>query len=331
VASSIASRAYREPVLLERHSFLLRSFARQGEKIIRALRPEIVVTPDTPVLAMLRADVPLILWSDTVFGAMVGYYPQWSHLSRGTVQRGDACESAALRNAAANVFLSEWAADAATRLYGSPACCTHVIPFGGVMPNAPTETEFLAHLERRMRGPIWILWCGREWVRKGGDVAAEAVAMLRCEGIDARLRIVGMDPPPEVSRHEWVESIGLLEHNEPNGRHQVTDVMLRSDVHVLPTRAECMGLALAEASACGLPSVATRTGGTPSVVRDTLTGRLVDAKSGARGVAKAIGDIISSRPTYEEYCKNAFRDYEQRLSSRAVGAAFASLLARVSA
>ena len=60
---------------------------------------------------------------------------------------------------------------------------------------------------------------------------------------------------------------------------------------LMEQRVEGFGISLAEASACGVPVVAGRSGGIPEAVRDGETGVLVDAER-PEAVAEALGRLL---------------------------------------
>ena len=82
-----------------------------------------------------------------------------------------------------------------------------------------------------------------------------------------------------------------LEPNDP----RLLELFSRADVFVLPTLAETFGIAAVEASASGLPVVATRVGGLPDIVADGTTG-LLTAPGDARALRSAI-ERLAGDPT----------------------------------
>jgi len=62
-------------------------------------------------------------------------------------------------------------------------------------------------------------------------------------------------------------------------------------VFVFPSRNEALGISLVEAAACGLPAVASRTGGIVDVVREATTGLLVEPGD-AVGLAGAMRALL---------------------------------------
>lgn len=58
----------------------------------------------------------------------------------------------------------------------------------------------------------------------------------------------------------------------------VNEYLQASDIFVFPSENEAFGLSLIEAMACGLPSIASRTGGIPEIVQHGVNGILIEAK-----------------------------------------------------
>jgi glycosyltransferase involved in cell wall biosynthesis len=62
-----------------------------------------------------------------------------------------------------------------------------------------------------------LLFVGRDWSRKGGDIAFKTLISLCERGVDAELVIVGSTPPPEI-KHEKLRVIPYLDKNVPQQR-----------------------------------------------------------------------------------------------------------------
>lgn len=79
-------------------------------------------------------------------------------------------------------------------------------------------------------------------------------------------------------------------------RTNVGEYLCSADFFVFPSENEAFGLSLAEAMACGLPCLASRTGGIPDIVEDGKNGRLVDPYDESAWL-QAMTDLIR-RPEY---------------------------------
>lgn len=79
----------------------------------------------------------------------------------------------------------------------------------------------------------------------------------------------------------------------PVPHERVADAYADADIFVLPSVCnESFGLPLAEAMACGLPCIVTRTGGLPEIVEDGRTG-LVVARGEERALAEALSRLVT--------------------------------------
>ena len=78
------------------------------------------------------------------------------------------------------------------------------------------------------------------------------------------------------------------------------------DVFVSPATTEAFGIALIEAAAAGVPTIATRVGGVPEVILDGETGLLV-APHDPTGLAQAIVGLLDDRHTAIKLAEHARR------------------------
>lgn len=156
-----------------------------------------------------------------------------------------------------------------------------------------------------------VLYVGNLTKTKGLDVLQVAFENLVASGKVDRLVIVG-DGPLRSKLHDWqsgtswlrqrVTMTGVVSHVE------VARWMASSDVLVLPSRSEGLGLVLLEAMACGTPCVASRVGGIPEVLTEQ-TGALVPPDDSV-ALASALADVIKrGRDSYFQACVDTAREH----------------------
>ena len=127
-----------------------------------------------------------------------------------------------------------------------------------------------------------ILYVGRIERLKGLDMLLKALSQIHHE--DTFLYIIGgMYNAEEVNRlkkicidlnlNEKVHFIGSI------SREQLKYYYNSADLHVLPSYYESFGLSVLESAACGKPSIASKVGGLPSIIKDNETGFLLEQRS----------------------------------------------------
>jgi glycosyltransferase involved in cell wall biosynthesis len=134
---------------------------------------------------------------------------------------------------------------------------------------------------------------------KGHNVFLEAAREILAAAPRARFVIVGDGVGYEDVRRR-VSALGLAERVTMTGfRRDIPEVMAALDVLVLPSiRSEATSQVISQAFAVGTPVVATAVGGSPELVRDGETGRLVppdDAHALARAVLEILRDPARAR------------------------------------
>ena len=141
-----------------------------------------------------------------------------------------------------------------------------------------------------------ILFVGRQFNRKGGDVLIEAFTRVRERIPDARLLIAG--PASLVVREPGITVLGDLNKNEPAGWAAMVDAYGSADVFCLPTRFEPFGIAFIEAMYFGLPCIGTNAWAVPEMITDGETGFTVpidDVDALADRLLRLLGDPALAR------------------------------------
>jgi len=110
---------------------------------------------------------------------------------------------------------------------------------------------------------------------KGHHVLIEALNLLKADVPDVKLLIVG-EGRQETALKQQVADLGLTEWVDFYPVvNQTTEFLSAFDCFVMPSLQEGLGLSVMEAQAAGLPVIASRVGGIPSLIRDGETGILV--------------------------------------------------------
>lgn len=284
-----------------------------AKKSISAQPLDCIFAPaSAPALACLKkSGIPIFYVSDTTFELLIDYYPSFSnHLSM-SISAGHQVERAALHAADIVSFPSRWAADSAIEAYGVSPENVKVIPFGANLDKiAPRSVA----LNRRPSGQCRLLFIGVDWLRKGGDIALEALVSLEeNHGISAHLTVCGCHVPAGVS-HERMTVVGFLDKRDARKAEQLSRLFSEADYLLLPTRAECFGMVFAEASSYGVPSISTRTGGTSGAVVEGNNGYLLPEEARGGDYADLIAALEVDDENYAELCRRTRHEYETRIN-----------------
>jgi len=117
-----------------------------------------------------------------------------------------------------------------------------------------------------------IAFLGRVVMEKGLDVFADAIHAFATFGLKHRVMVIGEGPAREWFEEQLPEAIftGQLTGDE------LARALASSDVLLNPSITEAFGNVTLEAMACGLPVIAAQATGATNLVRNGITGMLVD-------------------------------------------------------
>ncbi len=92
------------------------------------------------------------------------------------------------------------------------------------------------------------------------------------------------------------------------------DYLSLMDIFLLPSFTEGTSMTLLEAMSLGIPTVATRVGGTPEIVADGETGKLVESDD-LPAFTRAIQELLQDPNALSKMSQQARRRFEERFSA----------------
>jgi N-acetyl-alpha-D-glucosaminyl L-malate synthase BshA len=133
----------------------------------------------------------------------------------------------------------------------------------------------------------------------------------------AHLLMVG-DGPDRGPAESLAREIGVESHVTFLGKqNHVERIIPQAHVLLLPSELESFGLAALEAMACGVPPVATRTGGVPELITDGVDGYL-ETVGDIKAQAERVADLLTDEARYRSLSEAARRTALSRFASSAV-------------
>lgn len=324
IASAVVQKRYNYL-----HTFLLaQRYARHFEKQLHKAQLDVLFgCAASTELCLLTTDIPIVGSSDATAALNKGYYTSVTKLLGISDRMTDEIERRYIQKTKALLYSSQWAANSAEKHYGVSRSRLFVAPYGANLDDdvIPDRTQAL----REKKSDVCrLLFLGVDWERKGGAIAVETLKNLLAEGIPAELTVCGCIPPNNTN-HPKMRVIPFLNKNTPEGMRGIVELLLESHFLLLPTRAEAFGIVFCEASAFGLPSITTDTGGVSGVVTSGRNGYLLPMAAQGLEYARVIANCFSDNSRYEQLRLTSREEYESRLNWDAWGRAAADMLRQI--
>ena len=255
------------------------------------------------VIAARAMGKPVVLQAE-VNGEMTGEVYTWgTALDRGLARRavfaGVAARNLLLRDGDAFVAMSRAIRDEFVGA-GVPPQKVALIPHGvdttRFRPATPDERLALRQSLGLPPGARIIIYTGRLLRGKGLEYLLAAFRAVAAAIPPAHLVLAGAGEghlSVEDALRAAAQAEGLAGRVTFAGRVDAVEDWLRAaDVFAFPSLFEALGIALIEAAACGLPAVASRTGGIVDVVEDGRSGLLV-APGDVPGLSAALLALVT--------------------------------------
>lgn len=281
-----------------------------AQRLNRGSFDAIVAIMNPVDVAFLETDIPVALVLDVTFALRHDYDPQFSNLWEWSIDQANKVEERAYRNATMLLYCSDWAARSAIEDYRVDQQKVHTIFFGANLDRTPSREIALA---KKKSERCSLLFMGLGWERKGGAIAFETLLELEKLGIQAELIVCGCTPPKGVA-HERMRVIPFLDKNDEQQSKEIENLYAMSDFLLVPTRCDAYGHVFCEASAFGLPSITTSTGGVPEVIRNGENGYVLPYSARGSEYAQIIAEIYQDDQRYTTLVESSRAAFEDRLN-----------------
>ncbi len=260
-------------------------------------------------LNLIKTSIPIIFLSDAT-PKLINNRIYNSYDSKEEFEIAEKHEYTALSKSKKLVYSSQWASQSAINEYQADPEKVEVIPFGANLDNIPSVDQLFSKCNAsRCR----LLFIGKDWHRKGGNIAFETLISLLNMGIDAELVMLGCIPPEEIN-NERLKVIPFLNKNNPEERDQLNQLFLQSHFFIFPTRADCSPIVICEANAFGLPVITTDVGGISTIIKNGKNGYMLPLDASSDQYASLIANNFGDRTVYEELVKSSREQYDQYLN-----------------
>lgn len=313
----IYTKILKKRYLRNREPIILKSLANQVMNNLAHINYDILFSPGTIPISYLQITKPIIFWTDSTFSGMVNFYPSFSNLCAETLKNGHKMEQLALSKCRLAIYASDWAANTARQYYDVNPEKVKVVPFGANIICNRNNQDIDTIIRNKDIKICKLLFVGVDWFRKGGDIAVKIAGSLIKRGYRTELHVVGCKPVANMP--EFVRQHGFLSKDTQTGQDAFDKLMTETHFLILPSRAECYGVVFAEASSYGLPSLATRVGGIPTVIRDGKNGQTFPLDSSPEKYCDYIEKYLLAPKEYQELALSSFNEYTERLNWSSAG------------
>lgn len=301
-------------IIRERDPRIARHFPEKINASVSKHPVEAVLGTSAFYMAVQNCSVPSIFWGDTTVAGVLNSYPYYKNVTKRSIRDSHNLEQAALSSSALAVFSNQWAADVACASYSFDQRKVKVIPYGANLFNSIDEDDIAECLRRRDAKECELLFVGVNWKRKGAQIAVDATSMLRARGVNVHLTLVGCTPPPGVSLPEYVTVIRQIDKSTQKGQALLASLYMQSHLLILPSRAECAAVSLAEASAHAVPSLSTDVGGNSTLVKNGVNGHLFPLEAEAADYAEYALQLLRDQERYAAMCWSSFERFQTDLN-----------------
>lgn len=289
-------------------------YSEQVAAMLKNTPVDAVIAPQINPICYLDCKQPIALWTDGLYASLLGFYPGFSSHSASSIAQGNTITRECLSRCEYAIFSSDWAARTALEIYGADKNKVKVVPFGANLEVTPPLADVQAMIKSRSRDKVTLLFLGKHWHRKGGDIVFQVAEALHQAGQPVQLHFVGCQPPAGTTIPPYVTCHGFISKRTAEGSQKLMQLLRESHFLFVPSRAEAYGIVFCEANAFGLPCLTSHVGGIPTIVKDNINGMTFALDASPQTISEYIMSLMQNYSRYEELALSSYHEFQTRLN-----------------
>jgi len=278
-------------------------------KLESVWKPDIVFSMTPSPLVFYKGTAPCIFRTDTTFIGMNNQGAEYLKHGRFMLAQMVWQEKKAFSKSQKIITHSDWSGHIINKAYNIPQ--KKIVVFANPAPLNIQNWQNKKNKKNKTNLDILkLLVVGREYHRKGIDIALEIVRIINKNGTKAVLDIIGMNGKsgPYYKFH------GHFKKNDHDQLNRYLEFFEKAHFLVHPARFEASALVTSEAAAFGTPTITNATGGMETTVKNNISGIVLPQGSGAATYAKIIINQIKDLKRYQNLCNTTFDRYKNELN-----------------
>jgi len=250
---------------------------------------------------------PTIVWIDNSFFT---FYEHTSMPRVATDNFKRICdnEKQALQHTSTIICASNWLKNQLIARYNIPEHKIAVIPRGANLSANFSAKELNKAIEERLTRNIKLVFIGRNWHLKGGNIALAVCEQLRKKGYNIELVVFGRAKgcPINLNDIPWVTFRKKFDLSNETDLKVVKEELSLARFLVVPSRADGFGIVFAEAATFGLPSVALDIMGVENAVINDVTGKRFEEKNAVDKMTLYLAKYFDNEELYRHLCLQCY-------------------------
>lgn len=313
----------------------LKNFSLQVDAEVELKKPNLIFSLGVVPIAFTTTKIPIIAWTDVTFKLLAREYLK--NPCPETVLSGNWVERNAMKRVQAIIYSSRWAAQSAIRDYGFPPDKAHAWALGSNFPPKNICGEVGSLIQSRsecLHRSCELLFVSVDYQRKGGAVVIQLLETLVSSGVRATLHVIGRGLPEHLAANPMIRNHGFLNKAQVDDARKMAEIFTSAHFLILPSRADCTPVVIAEAASWGIPVIASNVGGITEMIQDGISGFIVspcedDIAFEVGRYVEIIGMMISNRSLYVAIAQAALETSDTELSWKVFASRFNGLAKKI--